>query len=358
MGAKSAFAVVDPGLASAGVAEPIFESLAAGGIIVTRFTEVQPNPIDIDIEKAAALFRSRPADVILAVGGGSSLDTAKGIAMLVANGGRVRDYDGNDRVPQDSAAVICIPTTAGTGSEVSANISVTNCDTHEKMAIRSRRIYPRWALLDPSLLSSLPAPVAAAAGMDALVHAVESYTSNRSNAFTRMLCREATRRIALSLEQFVAKPSDASAAAEMQFASCLAGMPLFYTGTGAAHAIARALGGYYNVVHGVACSVLLEPVMRFNLPAVEARYAELADAMEVTSGATSQSEKANAAIVRVRRLREAIGIPDVLDIEVSGDLIDKIATWAAKNCGPNPRPANPDDIRRLIVQAVRAVMAA
>lgn len=353
-GYRSAFVVMDPFLATAAVTDPFRAGLERAGITVTTFTDVQPNPIDSDIEAAAAAFLDREHDVVIGIGGGSSLDTAKGVAILATNdGGRIRDFDGNDKVPSPSAACICVPTTAGTGSEVTGNISVTDSGSRAKMAIRSEHAYPRYAVLDPTLLASLPRQVAASAGMDALVHAVESYTSTRATPLSRLISFDATRRIAQWLPRFVADRADPAAASEMLYASCLAGMNLTNTGTGAAHAIARALGGHYGIVHGLACGVLIVPVMQFNSEVAAGGYAGLAGAFGLAGpdqGRADEAALAKAVIEKVIELRDLIGLPAALPITVEPVKEALIAEWAAKNFGPNPRPGTAQDVTRILAQ--------
>lgn len=353
-GWASAFVVMDPGIQRAGVAGAALRSLADAGIEVTLFTEVEPNPVDRDIEAGAKVFAARQSDVIIGIGGGSALDTAKGIAVLATNGGQVADYDGTDKVPADAWPFVCIPTTAGTGSEVTRNISVTNAVTHDKMSIRSDRSFARLALLDPGLLVSLPRSVAAASGMDALVHAVEGYVSTRGNALTDALALEAIRLISGAIEPFVQDRSNLDLASTMLCGSCLAGMVITHTGTGIDHAIARALGGHFSLVHGVACGVLLEPVMRFNLPAVQDRYARIGDVMKVTEPGMSLRARAEAAIQRVHEIRKAVGLPDRLAVDVSGAVGREVVEAAVRNRGPNPQPATGEDVRRILAEVTAA----
>lgn len=351
-GWKSAFVVVDPDVRRVGMADSAFRSLEEHGFRTVEFTGVQPNPIDTDIERGAEVFRADQSDVVIGIGGGSAMDTAKGIALLATNGGRIREYEGTDKVPRDIRPLICIPTTAGTGSEASAQIAVTNSETHEKMSVRSIRNYARVAVLDPTLLHTLPAGVAVASGMDALVHAVESSVSRRSNALTQLFALEAIRRISRSLEIFVQDRANAFAAADMLFASCLAGIAIGNAGTGAAHAVARALGGHYNVAHGVACGVLLAPVMRFNLSSVQGEYAAVAEALGVVTPGMSERERAEAAAQRVAEIRTRIGLPERLTIRPTPSQTTAMAEWASRNAGPNPSPTSADDVRRLIAQVV------
>lgn len=347
----SAFVVIDPGVMWAGVARPILDSLDAAGVAVTQFTRVEPDPLDRDMEAGAAEFAANPCGVVVGIGGGSAMDTAKAIALLAANGGRVRDYNGTDRVSNDPCPLILIPTTAGTGSEVTANIAVTNADTHEKMSVRSSRNYPKFAFLDPELLVQLPVSAAAASGMDALVHAIESYVSTRATPMTRMLAYEATRRIAHSLRDFVANRADLEHGAQMLFGSMLAGMAISHTGTGSAHAVARALGGKFGVPHGLACALMLEPVMRFNQPVVEERFAELALALDAGREGTA-STLAQAAIEQVAELRAAVGLPSRLTIEASEPDLAELAIRSAENAGPNPRKTSPADARILLLEVI------
>lgn len=352
-GHTRALVVIDPFLVEAHVTEAFWAGLKSAGVTPTTYAEVKPNPVDTDIESAAALFRDGGHDVVIGVGGGSSLDTAKGVALLAASGDRIRDFDGNDKVRIPSAACICVPTTAGTGSEVTGNISVTNSDTQAKMAIRSEHCYPRYAVLDPLLLATLPQQVAANAGMDALVHAVESYTSTRATPLSRLIAYDAVRRTAHWLPRFVDNTSDPEAAAEMLYASCLAGMNLTNTGTGAAHAIARALGGHYGVAHGLACGVLIVPVMRFNASVAAGSYAELAGALGLPRphpGGKGDTETTDAVTEKVAELRARIGLPATLPVRVEPARKSLIAAWAAANFGPNPRPGSAADVVRILDQ--------
>lgn len=314
LGLASAFLVIDPGVQRAGVTRKAIASLEGAKVAYQVFSGIKPDPLDVDMEAGAENFAASRKDCVVGIGGGSAMDTAKAIALLTTNGGRVRDYNGTDRVPKDLMPLICIPTTAGTGSEVTANIAVANADTHEKMSVRSPRNYPRLALLDPELLADLPAAVAAASGLDALVHAIESYVSNRSNVMTRMLAFEAMRRVGQAIERFVADPGNHELGGQMLFGSMLAGMAISHTGTGAAHAVARAIGGRYDVAHGLACGVLLEPVMRFNLEVAQARFAEIAQALGLSAVGQSEEHLAKAAITRVAQIREAVGLPRRLAI--------------------------------------------
>lgn len=352
-GFASAFVVIDPGVLEAGVADGALASLKTAGITVTLWSRLRPNPVDLDVEAGGAVFQSNRRDVIVGIGGGSALDTAKGIAVLATNGGRVRDYNGTGNVPAKAWPSILVPTTAGTGSEVTANISITDSSTHDKLALRDPNNYATIAVLDPTLLRGLPRPAAASAGMDALTHAVESYVSVRSSVMTRMLAYEATRLIGSSIEAFVDDPSVEHHAASMLYGSCLAGIAISHTGTGCAHAVARALGGPYGVAHGVGCAVALEPVMRFNAASVARDYARLAVALGVAVPGDADEVNATRAIDQVGRLRAGVGLPERLDVTVEEDMFPTLGTWAAANAGPNPRPTSVEEATDLVRRVVR-----
>jgi alcohol dehydrogenase len=352
-GFKSAFVVVDPGVHAAGAADGPLKSLAEAGIEVSLWMKVQPNPVDTDVEDGAAALAATPRQAVIGIGGGSALDTAKGIAVLAANTGRVRDFAGNGNVPNKAWPLVLVPTTAGTGSEVTANISITDSETHDKLALRDPNNYASLAILDPILLRGLPAAAAAAAGMDALTHAVESYVSVRASSLTRLLAYEATRLIAGSLEAFVADRAELAHATDMLYGSCLAGIAISHTGTGNAHAVARALGGPYGIPHGLGCGVALESVMRFNEPVVQEDYARLATALGVADFRASVEVNAHAAIDRVRDMRAAVGLPERLDISVDKEALLALGAWAAASSGPNPRPTSQHEACDLISAVVR-----
>lgn len=347
-GHRSVFCVVDPGLHALGAADEVLASLDAAGLDVTVWTDLQPNPIDVDVECAVAAMLAGHHDVVVGLGGGSAQDTAKAVAVLATNGGRVRDYAGNGNVPRPASPLVLIPTTAGTGSEVTANASITNSDTQDKLAIRDPHAYAQLAILDPELLAGLPAGAAAAAGIDALTHAVESYASVRGSELTRSLAAEAIRRMAHSLEAFVADRSDPDAASSMLFASFLAGIAISHTGTGNAHAVSRALGGRYGIAHGVGCGVALPGVMRFNAEEHPEVYAEIAAALGVARPGASAAENAAAGADRVDAIRAAIGIPARLGLEADEQTMAELEGWVVDNAGPNPRPTSREDARLLL----------
>lgn len=328
--------------------DPVLASLDEAGVRVAEWNEVTPNPVDADVEAAASAMEAANPDAIVGIGGGSALDTAKGISVLATNGGRLADYSGVGQVPTRALPTVLIPTTAGTGSEVTANLSVTRSGTTDKIAVRDSNAYAAHAVLDPDLLRGLPAQPAAAAGIDALTHAVESYTSTRATEMTRFIALEAVQRIGCSLEAFVTDRSDTSAASSMLYASCLAGIVISHTGTGSAHAVSRALGGRYGVAHGVGCGLALPSVMALNAELDSEPYARLARALGVAEASADDPTNADHAIARVEELRQHIGIPGQLDLQPTAGELEQLCEWVVANAGPNPRPTGEREARRLL----------
>jgi alcohol dehydrogenase class IV len=280
----------------------------------------------------------------VAVGGGSAIDSAKGAALVVTSGGSIRDYEGGGATAT-SHPVIAIPTTAGTGAEVTGYISVTNTEKHYKMTAGcSPLCLPRVALLDPGMLAELPVEVAAAAGMDALSHAVEGYLSPRASALTDMMAIRAIELIAASLEKFTANRKDEGQASDMLLASALAGL-VISVGCGIGHGLARALGGRFDLHHGLACGVLLGHHMRYNLSVCRGKLAKVAQAMGVRTEGRSVEAAAEQGIVAVQDLHRRIGLPkDFRSLKATENDIQALAQVGLANSVGNPRKVTLEDV--------------
>jgi len=244
LGASKLLIATDKGVAGAGVLKRVVQPLEAAGLAVTVYDGVEPNPSVTTVEKCYALFVQNGCELAIGLGGGSSMDTAKATCILATNPGPITLYGGANKVPNTPAPSIAIPTTAGTGAEVTQTCVVTDSTRNYKVSVRSTLNVCKTAVLDPLLLTSLPSAVVASTGMDALSHAVESYLSSGSSVLTEALSLEATRVIAKRLRAFVANPSDESAAADMLYASMTAGLAFSNGRLTAVHAIAHALGGH------------------------------------------------------------------------------------------------------------------
>ena len=296
--------VADQGVLRSGVADQLLHELGAVEQQVFELDKTEP---DIDfLDSVASEFRSLDPSVILGLGGGSAMDVAKGLSALLTNPGSAEDYQGFDLLPNPGVPLVMIPTTAGTGSEVTWTAVFTNRRTMRKLGINSRHILPRHALLDPDLTLSLPAAVTLSSGMDALSHAIEAYTARNGNAVARMMCLEAFRLLSTNLPQVLRQPKDRDARSSMQLGSTLAGWAIFNAGTGACHSVAYALGTHCGVPHGVAIAMLLPHVMRINEAKCPGLYAPLFDAVREDRDGTS-AERSNELIGLIDDLLEAGG---------------------------------------------------
>jgi alcohol dehydrogenase class IV len=296
LGATHTMLITDPGLEKAGVLASTLAGFAKAGQKVTVFTKVQADPPQQVIEQAADEARAIGSDVIIGFGGGSSMDTAKLVALLVGNPQNLPDIYGVGLAKGPRLPLIQVPTTAGTGSEVTP-ISIVTTPTHEKKGVVSPLLYPDIAVLDASLTTGLPPAVTAATGIDAMVHAIEAYTSKiRKNPVSDGLATKGLELLAANMDKVIANGNDLDARAAMLQGSLLAGMAFANAPVGAVHALAYPLGGHFHVPHGLSNALVLCPVLAFNKPKAEALYAELAGVVEPDRHFASTSEAADAFI--------------------------------------------------------------
>lgn len=355
LGGSRPMLVSDALLAKTEVFKAVCKELEAANVEYVTYTDVEPNPTIEIMDRGATAFREKGCDLLIGVGGGSSMDTAKGIGIVVSNGGSIRDYCGAFKVKRQPVPVIAIPTTTGTGSEVSWHISVKDKASNFKLSVRSDLAVPAVAILDPSLVTSIPAKVAAETGMDALCHLFESYTSNNSSPFMDALAIDGIRRLGKYFRRFYANPRDIEAAANMMYAAMLGGIVISHARTGAVHALARPVGAHFGVGHGLACGVLLPYLMEYNWMACPEKFADLAMAFGEKVGNLSVYEAAVKAVEAVRRLLADLAIPDKLGVlgvrqESIPDLArDAIETGSAAF---NPRQVNQEELERILEKAI------
>lgn len=350
LGLRRAFVVSDPGVEKAGIAERARQVLLGAGLEVDSFSEVEPNPRDVTVERAAQEAARFGADAVVGIGGGSALDAAKGVALLLTNPVRLRECDGVGKVKNAPAFITAVPTTAGTGSEATTNAAITDAEKSYKMSIRSPYLIPCLVVLDPELLTSVPAHVAASSGFDAITHAVEGFLSVRSNPVTDELALICARWLFGSLLPYWSNRGNLAAAERMQWGSCLAGVVISNTGTGNVHALARALGGLYDLPHGLACSLLFPAVFEFNAPSRPEKVCRLARELGLDDGA--DVKRATSAVLReVDYMFGVMGMPRRLrDVGVPRDGLSEVARVALGNVGPNPRTTSLEDLIRLLEQ--------
>ena len=355
LGAKKVLIVTDEGLFKFGVADTIASYLKAANVDYHIFPGAEPNPTDINVLKGVQAYNDNQCDFIISLGGGSSHDCAKGIGLVTAGGGNIRDYEGIDKSTVPMTPLIAINTTAGTASEMTRFCIITNTATHVKMAIVDWRCTPLMAIDDPKLMVAKPAGLTAATGMDALTHAVEAYVSTAANPITDACAEKAITMISQWLSPAVANGENIEARDAMSYAQYLAGMAFNNASLGYVHAMAHQLGGFYNLPHGVCNAILLPHVCEFNLIACPDRYAKIAELMGVDIQHLTVNEAAYAAIDAIRELSKAVGIPSGLtELNVKESDLTIMAENAQNDACmlTNPRKAN----HAQVVEIFKAAM--
>lgn len=349
-----ALVISDPGVAKAGILDRVAELLKTAGVAGDAFTQVEPNPSVETVHAAHDMFRRSRAAFVVEVGGGSAMDVGKAVGVLAGHGGTILDYEGIGKVPGPGVPVVAIPTTAGTGSEVTVFAVITDRRRKFKMTVGSPHIVPQVAVCDPDLTLSMPQPLTAATGMDALTHAVECYVNTVHNPIAKTLALEAMRLIGLSLRAAYANGRDLGARTGMLLASTMAAMAFTRTRLGNVHAMSHPLGAHFDVPHGVANAILLPYVMAWNLIACTETYPQVAAALGQRVEATPPREAAESAVDAVRRLSRDVGIPERLrDVGVTREGIPRMAEDAMKsgNILVNPRATTYNDIVGLFETA-------
>jgi alcohol dehydrogenase class IV len=348
-----ALVVTDAGIVGAGILDTVVGVLSASGLPITAFTDVIGNPDVATVEAANDARIKARADILIAIGGGSSMDVAKSVAILATNGGSISDYEGVDRFSIRPLPVIAIPTTVGSGSEVTKGAVITNPETQVKMVIVSDLMFATIAVLDRRVVAGLPGRIAATTGMDALTHAIEAYVSKGANPITDAINIGAIEIIGENL--VAASRGDADALYNMLVASSMAGIGFHDAGLGAVHALANTIGARFGVHHGTANALFLPYVMDFNLSSAPARFARIARALgEDTTGMTDEQAALRAAAA-VHRLAEETGVPRRLsEVGVPEEAIGELAEAALVQADlpGNPREASLDDITALYRKAV------
>jgi alcohol dehydrogenase len=347
LGAKKAMIVTDQGLFKMGVADKIAGYLKDAGVEAVIFPGAEPNPTDKNVEAGEKTFKENGCDFLVSLGGGSSHDCAKGVGLVCAGGGNIRDYEGVDKSSVPLTPLISINTTAGTASEMTRFCIITNLDTHVKMAIVDWRVTPLVAIDDPILMLGKPPALTAATGMDALTHAIEAYVSTIATPITDACAEKAIRLIAQWLRPAVALGANIQARDAMCYAQFLAGMAFNNASLGYVHAMAHQLGGFYNLPHGVCNAILLPSVCDYNLIACPDRYADIAEFMGVPTEGMSVTEAAAAGIEAIRELSASIGIPAGLtELNVKEEDLKTMAENAQKDACmlTNPRSATLDQV--------------
>ncbi len=352
LGIQRALLVTDPGLVQAGHARHVQDLLLEHVADVAVFDQARENPDTICVDRCAAVAREFRPDALVALGGGSAMDTAKGCNFIHTNGGCIADYWGVGKARRPMLPFVAIPTTAGTGSECQSAALIADAATHMKMACLDTKAVARIAVLDPELTLSQPPHVTAHTGIDAIAHAVESAVTARRNAISLMYSHEAFKLLAPSLPRVLRNPGDLQARGKMLLGAALAGTAIELSMLGAAHAAANPLTAHAGIVHGVAVGLMLPHVVRFNAqdPDVRLAYAELASAPEIACVSGGLSPAVDALIDRIEALLNIARMPaSLLEAGIRDELVPAMAGEAARQWTAhfNPRPLADADFEEL-----------
>lgn len=347
-----ALVVTDKGLIQFGVAKMVTDVLDEAAISYDIFSDVKPNPTVSNVKAGIESFKKAGADFIIAIGGGSAMDTAKGIGIVINNPefDDIVSLEGCAPTKNKSVPIVALPTTAGTAAETTINYVIIDENKQKKMVCVDPNDIPAVAIIDAELMYSLPKSLTAATGMDALTHAIEGYITKGAWEMSDMFEIEAVRMIARYLPVAVNEPSNPEGRNGMAVAQYIAGMAFSNVGLGLVHGMAHPMGSLFDVPHGVANALLLPTIMEFNMPACLDKYPEIAKAMGVDTSGMSKKEAAQAAVDAVRDLAVKVGIPQHLsELGISSADIPALAEQAISDvCTPgNPREVTLDDIKAL-----------
>lgn len=333
----------------------ILEGLMRAGLQVEVYSDVKPDPTIELVDLVGEKIKAFHADVLVALGGGSPMDTAKAAGLMACNEGSIGEYLQKQRMlEQDALPLICIPTTAGTGSEVTSGTVITDRQREEKIGLNHPSLAPAIALIDPEIQVSMPPSLTAATGLDALCHAIEAYTSRQANPLSDAMALQAIRLIGQNLRRVVSNGTDLEARGQMAVASLMAGISFAQAGLGLVHGIAHCLGAMYHVPHGVANAIMLPYVMEFNIMGNEERFCDIAAALGIDAANVRTREAAKAAVEEIRQLQADLEIPSLERVGVQeGDIDTIVANSITYRLLPNnPRTVSEKDIRQILLKAL------
>ena len=353
LGASKVLIVTDPGVRKAGWCSKVEESLKDSGIPYVVFDRVTENPKDHEVMEGASVCSEQTCDLIIAVGGGSPMDCAKGIGVVMGNPGNILEFEGVDMIPNPGPPLIFIPTTAGTSADVSQFSIITDTTRGVKIAIISKMVIPDIALIDPVTTTTMPLELTAATGMDALCHAFEAYVSTASSPLTDMAALSAVSIIVEHLPNAYSHPDDMVYRDRMMTASLMAGLAFSNASLGLVHAMAHSLGGALGLPHGECNALLLEKVVQYNFSAAPERYKALAQAMGMNMDGYEPLGIGAAISSRIAKLRKQLGITQrLVDLGVSASDLPRLSEFAFHDpcLATNPKDAQPGDIESIYKQ--------
>jgi len=357
IGAKKVLLVTDAILMQAGTVKPVLESLSAAGVEAVIFDKVASEPVLAFIDEGLKLLRKKKCEVIVAVGGGSSIDTAKALAVMATNPGKIQDYMGLGKIGQPGLPLIAVPTTAGTGSEVTIFTIITDTTRDVKMLIGSPYVMPCVALVDPRMTLGMPRGLTAATGLDALTHAIEAYVSLKAQPLSDVMALSAIELLFKYLPQAWANPNNLHARTQTLLGAMQAGIAFTNASVALVHGMSRPVGAYFHVPHGLSNAALLGVVMEFSLMGNPDRYARIAGAMGIDTTGLLPMEAAEEGTLLVKKLIADLEIPSLEKLGVEKKKLDKVVEQMAKDAiasgspGNNPRIATPQEIVGLYYEA-------
>ncbi|CAG0935625.1 1,3-propanediol dehydrogenase [Thermoflexales bacterium] len=354
-GARKVLVVTDPGIIAAGWTDRVTASLTAARLPYVIFSQVTPNPRAEEVMAGAELYAASGCNVIVAVGGGSPMDCAKGIGIVSTNRRNILEFEGVDQVPIPAPPLICIPTTGGTSADVSQFAIIADRQERVKIAIISKTVVPDVALIDPLTLTTMPPYLMACTGLDALVHAIEAFVSNAHSPMTDLHALEAIRLISSNLIRMITTPTDAGAMSNVMLGSLQAGLAFSNASLGGVHALSHSLGGFLDLPHGECNALLLRHVMDFNLPEAVERYRQVGRALGLDLRGLTTTQQSHALLAEVDRLRSAVGITRTLEqVGVQRSDIPILARKAIKDACmvTNPRRPGIRDIEVIYEEAL------
>ncbi|MDD6038654.1 MAG: iron-containing alcohol dehydrogenase [bacterium] len=350
---RKAYIISGPHLNKIGMVAKCQDALKSAGIDSASFTETEGNPSTETVAKATEGFKKSKADFIVAFGGGSPLDVAKAVAVIATYGGSIVDYEGGGKVPGPVVPMIAIPTTAGTGSEVTAFSVITDHSRNYKLTVVSNHLLPTYAILDPQLITSVPQKTAAACGVDAMVHALEAYISKAASPFSDIFAKEALRLIGGNIRAYVADRANPTACEAMMVGSLFAGIAFSHARLGNVHAMSHPVSAFFDVPHGVANAILLPTVVEFNMDDAAAKYRYIYECI-CNEPEEEVAFTPDMLAAELRVLNHELSIPATLsEVGVNSEQFEQMADDAMKsgNIQVNPRFTTKKDILKLYAQA-------
>lgn len=354
LGGTKAFIISGPHLNKMGIVGKCIEALEAKGIKATAYTDTEGNPSVETVEKATESFKESDSDFIIALGGGSPMDVAKAVGVVAKYGGSITDYEGGGKVPGDIIPLIAVPTTAGTGSEVTAFSVITDHSRNYKLTVFSYKLIPAYAILDVNLLTTAPPSVAAACGIDAMVHALEAYISTAASPFSEAMSEKALELIGKNIRRYVANRGDIDAAENMLVGSLFAGIAFSWARLGNVHAMSHPVSAFFNVPHGVANAILLPTIVEYNALADTGKYYKIYRYI-AKAPVPEKVFEPDMLVNEIKALNKELNIPASLsEAGVTADKIGAMSEDAMKsgNILVNPRSSTIKDIEMLYNKAL------